>query len=96
MTGKKSILQWMLGHKPLSINGISALQGIKYQSTGVIDLQTMVKAIISLHVYGPFGSNLKICSKFLRNIRLNLSLSTTPITFTNLIYFLNLYFQKNY
>lgn len=41
MTGKKSILQWMLGHKPLSINGISALQGIKYQSTGVIDLQTI-------------------------------------------------------
>lgn len=50
----------------------------------------LVKAIISMHVYGPFGSNLKICSKFLRNIRLNLSLSTTPITFTNLIYFLNL------
>lgn len=56
----------------------------------------LVKAIISMHVYGPFGSNLKICSKFLRNIRLNLSLSTTLITFTNLIYFLNLYFQKNY
>lgn len=49
MTRKKSILQWMLGYKPLPINGISALQGIKYQFTGVKDLQIIgFKAIISI------------------------------------------------